>query len=477
MKKLLLMAVLLVTGGCSEERQSFNESPSVLFDTAHGETAGEADWVIDGAFSDFAAALKKSGYDLKQSKVDDRITYDSLKSYEMFVLAEPNIPLKESEQTALKQYAENGGSILFISDHYNADRNMNRFDASEVLNGYRRGAYGDPAKGMTDSERNSAMMADISSSDFLSDTFGVRFRYNAIDDVTMTTMKDAFNITKNVHKVTMHAGSTVAITNPAQAQGLVYLPELTNRDRWNHAVDQGVYNGGGEDEGPFIAISKAGKGKAAFIGDSSIIEDATPKYVREDNGREKTTYDGFKESDHEKLLMNLAKWLTTQEDYTTFEHNDNKKTPLLKMEEPAHSTEPKKEPWANPGAGYLWYDRNTFAEGSYGASQQERANSTSSNNIQILSPSVAAPKENIQIKVRTDKAVPTKIAIVMKNNQHVGLFNGRPPGESNAYTPKHYDQYYECYFNGRIAREAEGQLTIQVIQNNKITATKTLNLE
>ena len=35
---------------------------------------------------------------------------------------------------------------------------------------------------------------------------------------------------------------------------------------WSHAVDQGIYNGGGIAEGPYVAISKVGKGKAAFIG-------------------------------------------------------------------------------------------------------------------------------------------------------------------------------------------------------------------
>lgn len=37
---------------------------SVLFDNAHGQTAGAADWVIDGGFSDFADALADEGYAL-----------------------------------------------------------------------------------------------------------------------------------------------------------------------------------------------------------------------------------------------------------------------------------------------------------------------------------------------------------------------------------------------------------------------------
>ena len=75
----------------------------------------------------------------------------------------------------------------------------------------------------------------------------------------------------------------------------MYLPKTTTK--WSNAVDQGVYNGGGRAEAPFAAVSKVGTGKAAFIGDSSPVEDATPKYKREDTGSSKTTYDGFKEQD------------------------------------------------------------------------------------------------------------------------------------------------------------------------------------
>ena len=113
----------------------------------------------------------------------------------------------------------------------------------------------------------------------------------------------------------MHAGSTLAIIDPTKAKGIVYLPQ-TN-DAWANAVDQGVYNGGGIAEGPYVAVAKAGAGKAAFIGDSSPVEDATPKYVREDTGAKKTTYDGFKEVDDGTLLVNMVNWLSNKESYTS----------------------------------------------------------------------------------------------------------------------------------------------------------------
>lgn len=348
-----------------------NTGKKVLFDNTHGQTAGAADWVIDGGFSDFGQALAGDGFDVKELRKSTPITYSDLSSYEVFVVAEPNIPFKQSEQAAMKQYVEEGGSIFFIGDHYNADRNKNRWDGSESINGYRRGAWENPVKGMSTEEKNSAAMQGVVSSDWLSDHFGVRFRYNALGDITanhIVAPDQAFGITEGVAGVAMHAGSTLAITDPSKAKGIVYLPK-TN-EAWGNAVDQGVYQGGGVAEGPYVAVSKVGLGKAAFIGDSSPVEDATPKYLREETGAKKTTYDGFKEQDDATLLVNLVNWLAEQENYTSLNQVENlqldEETKLLPFEAPEASTEPQSEPWSAPAAGYKWWDQTTFKPGSYG---------------------------------------------------------------------------------------------------------------
>lgn len=130
-----------------------NAGKKVLFDNTHGQTAGAADWVIDGGFSDFGQALASNGYDVHELRQSTPITYNDLKNYDVFVTAEPNIPFKQSEQAAMEQYVKAGNSIFFIGDHYNADRNKNRWDGSESINGYRRGAWEDPAKGMSAEEK------------------------------------------------------------------------------------------------------------------------------------------------------------------------------------------------------------------------------------------------------------------------------------------------------------------------------------
>ncbi|PWK05091.1 DNA-binding protein [Tumebacillus permanentifrigoris] len=343
----------------------------VLFDNTHGQTAGAADWVIDGGFSDFGNALANNGFYVKELRKTTPITLTDLSGYDVLVIGEANIPYKTSEQQAMVDYVKGGGSIFFIADHYNADRNKNRWDASEVFNGYRRGAWTNPAQGMNTEEASSAAMSDVASSDWLGTNFGVRFRYNAIGDVNASNVvasSQAFGITAGVSSVAMHAGSTLAVLDPTKAKGIVYLPSTTAK--WASAVDQGVYNGGGVAEGPFAAVAKLGGGKAAFIGDSSPVEDATPKYVREENGATKTTYDGFKEVNDSTFLVNTVKWLATKESYTALNQvaglTLDSPTTLYSWEQPANTTEPQAEPWAAPAAGYKWYDATTFKAGSYG---------------------------------------------------------------------------------------------------------------
>lgn len=357
--------------------QTVNNGKKILFDNTHGQTAGAADWVIDGAFSDFADALGEKGYYVKELRQLTPITLADLKDYDVFIIPEANIPYKASEQQAIEDYVSQGGAVFYIGDHYNADRNKNRIDSVEAFNGYRRGAYEDITKDMSTEEKNSDAMQGVTSSDWLSETFGIRFRFNSIDNIEDSQewiVEDAFGITEGVSKVGLHAGATLAITDPTKAKGIVYTPNgLTKeKNKWRNAVDEGVYNGGGIEEGPYVAISKKDQGKAAFVGDSSLVEDITPKYTREENGATKRTYDGFKEGDDAQLLLQLVDWLDDTENYTDFSQTSvalSTKTPVLDFEVPENTTEPQAEPWAMPQVGYKWYDPSTFAAGSFGSSE------------------------------------------------------------------------------------------------------------
>lgn len=202
----------------------------VLFDASHEQTAGAADWVIDGAFSDYGNALAARGYQVSDLRLARPMTLADLSGFDVFVIPEANVPFKTTEQQALLDYVSQGGSVFFIADHYNADRNLNRWDSAEVFNGYRRGAFGNPTKGMSTGEASSAAMQSVTSTDWLATNFGVRFRYNALGDISasdIVTGPQAFGITAGVTSVAMHAGATVAILDPTKAKGIVYIPPST----------------------------------------------------------------------------------------------------------------------------------------------------------------------------------------------------------------------------------------------------------
>ena len=367
---------------------------TVLFDVSHGGTEGNADWVIDGGFSDFADALVNEGYRVEEYRGIDLnndglilyrddlntpsnsasneaiITYAAIQHADVFVLAETNRPFKLSEYQALEQFVAAGKGIYFIGDHYNADRNLNTWDATEVFNGYNRstlnkynygGEYGDL--------RNPG-----NSEGWLAQNFGIRFRFNALDykagisDITAPVHSEG--ITQNVDPILMAAGATLAITDPSKAKGLVYLAASDNATPWKYAIDSGLYYGG-RDEGPYVAIAKAGLGKAAFIGDSSPVEDASPKYRRQDSGSTKKTYPGWTDpGDAATLSINLVNWLATPESYTAFDntngHTAGELTPnakaAIEMDDPDNGN-----PWSNPSNGYNPWDPATFANGAFAA--------------------------------------------------------------------------------------------------------------
>jgi DNA/RNA endonuclease YhcR with UshA esterase domain len=450
----------------------------VLFDNTHGQTAGASDWVIDGAFSDFGNALAKDGYYVKELRKTSPITYNDLSAYDVFVIPEPNIPFKASEQDAMLRYTQEGGSIFFIGDHYNADRNYNRWDSGEIFNGYRRGAFDNPAKGMTEDEANSDRMQGVESSDWLGDNFGIRFRFNAVGDIesgqTVVSSADSFGITDGIDVVEAHAGATLTILDPTKAKGLIYFPE--NIPAWPNAVDQGVYANGGIDEGAFAAISKVDQGKAAFLGDSSPVEDATPKYLREDGGSTKRTYDGFTgEGNNGQYLLNVMNWLSEKENYASFEETSitlSEVTPLLETaeinENPELTTETEAEPWRNPPTGYRWYDPGTFAAGAYG-SDEVASNPT----YDVVTPATLPTQQEFTVRIVVENLQPgetltgLQLGAYLPGGQQIGKFN------TTGTWPSGYG--YSSRFS--VTADATGRAAVEVpAQLNPATADGTANL-
>ncbi|WP_405525075.1 hydrolase [Streptomyces canus] len=266
----------------------------ILFDNAHAETAGNADWIVStsqpdplgqdsspsaesdwtGALSSWGVALQKTGdYSLKTAT--SALTYGGssatdLSNFDTLVLPEPNTLFTTAEKTAIMTFVKNGGGLFMISDHTGADRNNDGEDAVEILNDL-----------MTN---NSVDSTDPFG--FSIDSLSISSDYpSAVSDGSNPVLHGSFGtVTKS-----LIASGTTATLKPAD----------------NSAVKGLLYRTGySGNTGAFFATSTFGSGKVAFWGDSSPIDDGTGQ-----SGN--TLYDGWNDSGatNAALALNATEWL------------------------------------------------------------------------------------------------------------------------------------------------------------------------
>ncbi|MEV6737030.1 hydrolase [Streptomyces sp. NPDC051104] len=298
----LTVCGLLATGAAVQATTAATEAHAatphrVLFDNAHAETAGNADWIIStsqpdplgqdstpsaetdwtGALSSWGVALQKTGnYSLKTLPSGSSLSYGGssaldLKNFDTLVLPEPNTLFTTAEKTAIMNFVKNGGGLFMISDHTGADRNNDGYDAVEILNDL-----------MTN---NSVDSTDPFG--FSIDSLNITSGYPAaISDSTDPVLHGSFGtVTKS-----LIANGTTATLKPSDnssVKGLVY---------------RSGYSG---NTGAFFLTSAFGSGRVAFWGDSSPIDDGTGQ-----SGN--TLYDGWNDSGatNAALALNATEWLS-----------------------------------------------------------------------------------------------------------------------------------------------------------------------
>ncbi|MFE5400086.1 hydrolase [Streptomyces sp. NPDC056580] len=268
----------------------------ILFDNAHAETAGNADWIIStsqpdplgqdatpsaetdwtGALSSWGVALQKAGgYSLKTLPSGSSLSYGGssatdLSNFDTLVLPEPNTLFTTAEKTAIMNFVKNGGGLFMISDHTGADRNNDGQDAVEILNDL-----------MTD---NSVDSTDPFG--FSIDSLSISSDYpSAISDSTNAVLHGSFGTVSK----SLIASGTTATLKPADNTGVKGLLYRTG------------YSG---NTGAFFVTSTFGSGRVAFWGDSSPIDDGTGQ-----SGN--TLYDGWNDTGatNAALALNATAWL------------------------------------------------------------------------------------------------------------------------------------------------------------------------
>ncbi|MBL1108973.1 hydrolase [Streptomyces sp. 5-8] len=268
----------------------------ILFDNAHAETAGNADWIIStsqpdplgqdsspsaetdwtGALSSWGVALQKTGgYSLKSLPSGSALAYGGspatdLSNFDTLVLPEPNTLFTSAEKTAIMNFVKNGGGLFMISDHTGADRNNDGEDAVEIFNDLM--------------SNNSVDSTDPFG--FSVDSLSIGSDHPAaIGDSTDPVLHGSFG---TVGKSLIASGTTATLkpADNSSVKGLLYRTG---------------YSG---NTGAFFATSTFGSGRVAFWGDSSPIDDGTGQ-----SGN--TLYDGWNDSGatNAALALNATEWL------------------------------------------------------------------------------------------------------------------------------------------------------------------------
>lgn len=277
---------------------------SVLFDNAHAETAGNADWVIStsqpdplqenpnpqvetdwtGGISAWGVALQKTGrYSLKTNT--SPLTYgDStnsldLSNFNALILPEPNTLFTSSEKTAILTFVHNGGGLFMVADHTGSDRNNDGYDSLHIFNDLmNNGGAGNDVFGIQFDAVN--ISRDYPNSDtpnpdpILQGPFG-----------TATTSLIANGTTETLN----------ASDNP-NVHGVIYTTGTASTGT----------------TGAFISRSTYGNGRVVAEGDSSAIDDGTCS-----SGNK--CYNGWSDpaAQNSILFPNATEWLASGGSGTT----------------------------------------------------------------------------------------------------------------------------------------------------------------
>lgn len=274
----------------------------VLFDNAHAQTAGNADWIIStsqpspynqksapkvetdwtGAISAWGVALAQypAEYQLATNPSGRAITYGStsnaqdLANYDVLVIDEPNTAFTAAERTAIMTFVKNGGGLYLIIDHDQSDRNNDGVDSVDVAN-------------------------QLFSSNGVDNTdpFGITAAYQNISSEDTTNLGSG----ASSHPVVNGAWGTA---NKSILRGATTFNLSTSANPAAKCLlyRKGVSNTG--TTGCFLAVSTFGSGRVILWGDSSPVDDGTGQ-----SGN--TLYDGWNDpaGTNAEWALNGTDWL------------------------------------------------------------------------------------------------------------------------------------------------------------------------
>lgn len=254
---LSFFATLLLVFALTELGMAADLKGAVLFDAGHAEDAGNADWLIQGAYSDFADILKAHGFTVNDTR--EPLTLDKLQKFQALVLPEPNTAFTPVEEKAIVDFINNGGGVFFIGDHIESDRNRDGIDSVGIFNRF------------------------VSQLGFRLEDANVLEANLSAEPVDGAYKEHP--VTYKIKALAIWAGTSIRILEPAHVSGLIFFND---------------YNYGQ----PAIASGTFGQGRFVILGDSAVFDDGSGTNPIEN------LHKGIQEFDHRQLALNILNWLT-----------------------------------------------------------------------------------------------------------------------------------------------------------------------
>lgn len=277
----------------------------VLFDASHGETSGNADWVIDadngtpqrfptplqstisastpetywtGGISSFGIALVKHGYAVETLPKGIAISYGNssnvqdLSNYDVFVVDEPNKVFTAAEKLAILDFVNAGGGLFMVADHTISDRDNDGWDSPLIWN--------DLMTNNTQKVNPFGFSIDLKTYSGTSS--------NVLTNGSSPVLSGSQGA---VTKLDL-AGGTTATLNPtvnANVKGLIWYSNST----------QNTSN-------VICLTSTYGTGRVFFVGDSSPLDDGT-------GAPGESLFVDWPTFSHQSLFMNATLWLAKEQ--------------------------------------------------------------------------------------------------------------------------------------------------------------------
>lgn len=246
----------------------------VLFDAAHDQDAGNADWIIDdsgrvptpdtpgdeldwnGAYSAWGFELYKAGrFQVRSLPPGNLLDSGELSAVDVVVIPEPNSSFSGTELAALETFVRGGGGLVIIANHGGSDRNNNGWDAVSALR------------------------------DLLSRGFGVSLVGDKIDGPARMV---------EGHPLGDGPFGPVALVGGFDSTSILVDTATNPGAEATAKIDRG---------GVLTASGTLGAGRFVVHGDSAAADDGT------DSGGNTNIFDAWTEQDNAAFFLNAVSWV------------------------------------------------------------------------------------------------------------------------------------------------------------------------